>query len=152
VVAADILPSRMEVAAQLGAEVLPADENLLSTVMEQTRGEGAPVVIEATGNVKAMEQTVDLVAAGGRIVIVGLVKQGLGVTLPGLDFTRKEMTIHGSRASVNCFPESLQLLADGSITYPRIATEFNLWDAPRVFADLAENPGAVHKGVLVRES
>jgi threonine dehydrogenase-like Zn-dependent dehydrogenase len=152
VAAADVQPGRREFAAQLGAETLPAGESLVQAVMEQTNGEGAPVVIEATGNTQAMEQTVELVAAGGRIVIVGLVKQGLGVTFPGLDFTRKEMTVVGSRASVNCFPESLELLANGSITYPRVATEFDLWEAPRVFADLAENPSAVHKGVLVRAS
>jgi L-gulonate 5-dehydrogenase len=130
---------------------LPADEGLVRTVLEQTGGEGAPVVIEATGNVQAMEQTVDLVASGGRIVIVGLVKQGVGVTFPGLEFTRKELTIVGSRASVNCFPEALELLASGAITYPRVATEFALWEAPGVFAHLAEHPEAVHKAVLVRE-
>ena len=149
VVAADVLPARLEVAAQLGAETLPAGDGLLPAVLEQTNGEGAPVVVEATGNIEAMEQTVELVAAGGRIVIVGLVKQGLGVTFPGLDWTRKEVTVLGSRASVNCFPESLQLLADGKITYPKLATEFSLWDAPDVFHDLAEHPGKVHKGVLV---
>jgi L-gulonate 5-dehydrogenase len=151
VVATDMLPARLETAAQLGAEALPADDRLLATLLDQTRGEGAPVVIEATGNVRAMEQTVDLVAAGGRIVIVGLVKQGQGVTFPGLDFTRKETTIVGSRASVNCFPEALELLANGSVKYPQVATEFSLWEAPRVFAELAENPGAVHKAVLVRD-
>jgi L-gulonate 5-dehydrogenase len=82
---------------------------------------------------------------------VGLVKQGTMVSFPGLDFTRKEMTIVGSRASVNCFPESLELLASGAITYPQVATEFSLWEAPQVFANLAENPGAIHKGVLIRE-
>jgi L-gulonate 5-dehydrogenase len=135
----------------LGAETIPAGEKLLETILEQTNGEGAPVVIEATGSPKAMEQTVDLVAPGGRIVIVGLVKQGTMVSFPGLDFTRKEMTIVGSRASVNCFPESLALLASGAITYPQVATEFNLWEAPQVFANLAENPGSIHKGVFVRE-
>lgn len=152
VVATDVLDSRLETAAQLGAEVLPADDNLLNRVIEQTNGEGAPVVIEATGNSTVMESTVDLVAAGGRIVIVGLVKKGTMVSFPGLDFTRKEMTVIGSRASVNCFPESLQLLASGAIKYPKIATEFNLWDAPRVFKELNDNPGAVHKGVLIREA
>jgi threonine dehydrogenase-like Zn-dependent dehydrogenase len=151
VVATDVLPDRLETAAKLGAETVLADDKLTQTILDQTNGEGAPVVIEATGNPKAMEQTVELVAAGGRIVIVGLVKQGTNVTLPGLDFTRKEMTIVGSRASVNCFPESLQLLASGAITYPQVATEFSLWDAPQVFADLAENPASIHKGVLVRE-
>jgi threonine dehydrogenase-like Zn-dependent dehydrogenase len=150
-VAADVLPARLESASKLGAQVLAADDALLQNVLDQTNGEGAPVVIEATGNVKAMEQTVDLVAAGGRIVIVGLVKQGVGVTFPGLDFTRKEMTVLGSRASVDCFPESLALLADGAISYPQIATEFSMWDAPRVFADLHQHPGVVHKGILVRQ-
>lgn len=151
VVATDIAPSRLEFAATLGAETLPSDENLTQKILERTNGEGAPVVIEATGSPQAMEQTVELVAAGGRIVIVGLVKQGVRVSFPGLDFTRKEMTVVGSRASVNCFPESLQLLASGAITYPQVATEFSLWDAPRVFADLTENPSMVHKGILVRD-
>lgn len=148
-VAADILPARLEMAARLGAEALIADETLLPRVLERTGGEGMPVVIEATGNPAAMEATVDLVAAGGRIVIVGLVKQGVKVTFPALDFTRKEMTLVGSRASVNCFPESLDLLARGAITYPTVATEFSLWDAPAVFARLAAEPGKVHKGVLM---
>jgi threonine dehydrogenase-like Zn-dependent dehydrogenase len=149
-VATDVIADRLETARELGAETLPAGEGLLRAVLERTNGEGAPVVIEATGNPKAMEQTVNLVAAGGRIVIVGLVKQGVTVTLPALDFTRKEMTIVGSRASIDCFPESLALLAGGGIRYPKMATKFSLWDAPGVFADLAKNPAAVQKGVLVR--
>ncbi|MBX3001822.1 MAG: alcohol dehydrogenase catalytic domain-containing protein [Caldilineaceae bacterium] len=147
-VAADLLPSRLETAATLGAQTLLADEHLLGRVLERTDGEGAPVVIEATGNPKAMEQTAALVAAGGRIVIVGLVKQGIDVAFPGLDFTRKEMTIVGSRASVDCFPQALELLASGHITYPHMATTFSMWDAPVIFAELDRNPGMVHKGVL----
>jgi L-gulonate 5-dehydrogenase len=148
VVAADIQLSRLDIARQLGAEALPADENLLPSVLEQTQGEGAAVVIEATGNVKAMEQTIELVASGGRIVIVGLVNKGTGVTLPGLDFTRKELSILGSRASVDCFPESLQLLAGGSIHYPRIAAEFAFSEAPTLFAQLTQSPASVHKALL----
>jgi L-gulonate 5-dehydrogenase len=149
VFATDVDAARTAFAAQLGATILPAGDTLLAEVLEQTNGEGMPVIIEATGNSSVMEQTVDLVAAGGRIVIVGLVKQGIGVTMPGLDFTRKEITIVGSRASVNCFPEALRLLMSGMITYPRVATEFNLWNAAHVFADLHANPGNIHKGVFV---
>ena len=110
-----------------------------------------PVVIEATGNAGVMEWTVDYVAAAGRIVIVGLVKKGTGVTFPGLDFTRKEMTIVGSRASVDCFPESLDLLASGKIRYPDIGSQFALGEAPGIFAKLADNPGALHKAVFVSD-
>ncbi len=148
VIVADVLAERLEFARTLGAETLISDGDLLARVLERTNGEGMPVVIEATGNVKAMESTVNLVAAGGRIVIVGLVKAGTPVQFPGLDFTRKEMTVVGSRASVNCFPEALELLASGRIQYPKVATEFNLWDAPRVFAEMDAQPGKYHKGVL----
>jgi len=148
-VVTDVIESRLEFARELGAEALKADDTLPQRVMELTNGEGASVVIEATGNAKAMESTVELVAAGGRIVIVGLVKKGTMVSFPGLDLTRKEMTIVGSRASVNCFPESLELLAAGKIRYPKVASEFSMWEAPQVFAKLDAEPGSVHKGVLM---
>jgi L-gulonate 5-dehydrogenase len=148
VVAADVQAARIETAEKLGAEVLPSDDKLLARVLEQTNGEGAPVVVEATGNVKAMESTVDLVASGGRVVILGLVKKGTPVTFQGLDFTRKEMTVVGSRASVGCFPEALELLASGAVHYPEVASVFDMWDGPRLIADLAQNPGKLHKAVL----
>jgi threonine dehydrogenase-like Zn-dependent dehydrogenase len=144
-----LLPARLEAAAGVGAEVLRADADLVAAVYARTDGEGAPVVIEATGNVKAMESTLALVAAGGRIVIVGLVKDGLGVTLPGLDLTRKEPTIVGSRASVGCFPESLALLREGKIQLGKLVTELAMWDAPAIFAGLAQDAHSVHKAMLV---
>jgi L-gulonate 5-dehydrogenase len=146
----DLNEARLATAAGLGAKPVAAD-GLLDRVLELTGGEGMPVVMEATGAVAAMQSTVDLVAAGGRIVILGLVKQGVGVTFPGLDFTRKEVTILGSRASVDCFPEALELLASGRVHYPRIASRFSLADAPEVFRTLADNPMALHKAVFVSE-
>jgi len=149
VVATDLVKSRLEIAKRLGAQTLTSDETLTENVLIQTRGEGAPVVVEATGNPKVMQSTADLVAAGGRIVIVGLVGRGVGVSFPGLEFTRKELSIFGSRTETGCFPEALALLAARKIRYPEVATEFDLWAAPTVFADIAQNPSKIHKGVLV---
>lgn len=148
VLVTDISAERLAFARSLGAEIVASDDGLLPTVLDMTDGDGMPVVIEATGNVKAMESTVDLVAAGGRIVILGLVKQGTQIQLPGLDFTRKEMTIVGSRASTQCFPEALALLSSGALRYPEVASSFSLWDAPRVFDEMDAAPGRYHKGVL----
>ena len=149
VVITDINLERLAFARELGAETLPADNQLLPAVLEQTKNEGADVVIEATGNPKAVESTIDLVAPGARVVIVGLVKKDIGVTLPGLDFTRKEVNFLGSRNSVNCFPEALALLASGAVKYPRVATKIPMWDGVPVFAKLHENPVALHKAVLM---
>ena len=152
VYATDLSPERLAIAADLGATPLPGSPALQEAVMEATNGEGMPVVMEATGAAQAMEQTVDLVAAGGRIVILGLVRQGTGVSFPGLDLTRKEMTVLGSRASVDCFPEALDLLASGLIRYPKVASSFPLAEAPAVFARLADNPMALHKAVFILEA
>ena len=57
----------------------------------------------------------------------------------------------GSRASVNCFPEVLELMASGAITYPKVATEFSMWGASQVFVDLTENPALAQKAMLVME-
>jgi L-gulonate 5-dehydrogenase len=152
VYATDLSEARLATAAELGATPVHGGEGLLERVLAITNGEGMPVVMEATGAAPAMEQTIDLVAAGGRIVILGLVKKGQGVTFPGLDFTRKEVTILGSRASVDCFPESLELLASGRIHYPKIASRFALSEAPAVFARLADNPMALHKAVFIPEA
>ncbi len=147
----DITPARLAVARELGAAPVSAGD-IAAETLRLTNGEGMPVVIEATGAAPVMEQTVDLVAAGGRIVIVGLVKAGTPVRLPGLDITRKEVTLHGSRASVDCFPEALQLIASGAIHYPRIATRVELAAAPDVFARLAQSADAYHKAVFVTET
>lgn len=152
VYATDLSADRLAIAADLGATPVAGGEGLLDRALEITSGEGFPVVMEATGAVPAMEATPDLVAAGGRVVILGLVKAGAGVTLPGLDLTRKEMTILGSRASVDCFPEALSLLASGRIRYPGVATRLPLDAAPETFARLAENLMALHKAVFVTEN
>lgn len=151
VYATDLSAERLTTAADLGAIPVAGGAGLVERAMELTNGEGMPVVMEATGAAPAMEQTIDLVAAGGRIVILGLVKKGQGITFPGLDFTRKEVTILGSRASVDCFPEALELLASGKIHYPKIASSFALGEAPGVFQKLADNPMALHKAVFVSE-
>jgi L-gulonate 5-dehydrogenase len=149
VLASDINEQRLLIASQMGAETVVSDSRILEKILGLTGNEGAAVVIEATGVPAVMEKTVELVAAGGRIVIVGLVPSGVGVTFPGLDFTRKELTILGSRTNKNCFPEALDLLSSKKIIFPDLARSFSLWDSPELFNRLAENPGLYHKAVLL---
>jgi len=141
----DLNADRLAVAAQLGLDTLPGGDALPKAVLELTDGEGMPVVMEATGAPSAMRAACEMVAAGGRVVILGLVAKGVEVALPGLDFTRKEMTILGSRASTGCFPEALRLIAEGHIRYLGIADRLPFAAAPDTFTRLAANPFAHHK-------
>jgi 2-desacetyl-2-hydroxyethyl bacteriochlorophyllide A dehydrogenase len=152
VYASDVNPERLEMANELGAITLLANEKLAALSLEHTGGDGFPLVIEATGVPAVMSQTVDLVAAGGRIVIAGLAGKGVNVPFPGLEFTRKELTILGTRTEINCFPEALSLLAEKRIRFAQAATRLDMWDGPRIFQSLADQPGKIHKGLLIRNN
>jgi threonine dehydrogenase-like Zn-dependent dehydrogenase len=113
-------------------------------LMSSTSGEGIPVVFEATGVPDVVSLGFNFVASGGRLVVLGLVPEGTRLALSGLDITRKEATILGSRASTGCFPEALRLLASGLISYPCVASELPMWDAPDIMRRLAESPRETH--------
>lgn len=55
------------------------------------------------------------------------------------------------KASVDCIPESLDLIASGDIKYPDIAPRLPLSDAPDVFRRLADNPAALYKVIFELE-
>ncbi len=153
VYATDISAERLATAADLGATPIAGGDGLLERVLELTNGEGMPVVMEATG-AAAGHGADDRSRRRRRPHRHPRPRQeGQGVTFPGLDFTRKEVTILGSRASVDCFPGGARpaRLAARSTTR-RSPARFALGEAPAVFAKLADNPMALHKAVFVPEA
>ncbi len=130
VLAADLSSFRQRKAEEMGADVVidSAQEDLHKRVMELTMGEGAGVVYEATGSSRIMGQTESLVAAGGTITIVGLTNDS--VSFSGLNFTKREMSIHGSRNSCGDFAPVIEDLASGKLHPQSLLTrKFRLADA-----------------------
>lgn len=119
----DLIDSRLHLADQIGADVLinGATQNVAQIVDEWTGGDGASVVVEATGSVKAMESTVSLVSFAGRIVLVGVTTKP--VTFPGLDFTRKELTILGSRNNASRFEDAVRFVIDHRDVVSKLITQ-----------------------------
>ncbi len=110
---AEVSPFRQNMARKFGADVIidPSKEDTVAKILELTNGEGASVVIEATGNTTVMENTENLVAAGGRIVIAGLTNEKVAFT--GIKFTNREMTVMGTRNSAGEFPAVIDAIASG---------------------------------------
>ncbi len=73
-------------------------ENPKEKLMELTQGDGAAFVFEASGNIRAIESTSELIAHGGKIILVGLQKQAFSFNHP--DFHKKEITLMSSRNAV----------------------------------------------------
>ncbi|WP_116189217.1 zinc-binding alcohol dehydrogenase family protein [Paenibacillus taihuensis] len=152
VYAVDVVAERLARAKQFGADGLinPREQNTLETIMKLTGGEGSHIVIESAGLKLTMEQSIQLVSPGGRIVIVGLTNDE--VTFPGVLFTKKEVEIFGSRNNAGRFPEVIDFLHRNS----DIADGFVSLRMP--FTDIAEalhlaktKPGEVNKIILTYE-
>lgn len=145
----DLLDSRLEFAHELGADLLVngATSNANEAILNWTDNEGASAVVEATGNARAVESTVDLVASAGRIVLLGVTPKP--VTFPGLDFTRKEMTILGSRNSANVFGEAVRFVVEQQdVVSAMITHRFAFDDTLRAFETADTQPEAVCKAVI----
>ena len=70
-------------------------ENAVELVSEITNGDMATVVIDATGNLKAINKGINYLAHGGRYVLVGLQKENFSFNHP--EFHKRETTLMSSR-------------------------------------------------------
>ncbi len=89
-------PERVSAANSIsGAEPIVTEDGYLKKVASFTNDNAFDVVFDATGNASAMQAGFDLVAHGGRYVLVSVVKDS--ITFADPDFHRKEMSLFGSR-------------------------------------------------------
>lgn len=145
----DRLASRLDYARVLGADrVVDATvEDPAKVIAEWTDGDGAAVVVDATGVPAVIRTAVDVVAFSGRIVIVGISLKE--VSLPVAQFTRKELTILGSRNNARVFGEAVQLVQRWNDRLRVLITDrYALDDAPQAIARALHHPEAVQKVLL----
>jgi 2-desacetyl-2-hydroxyethyl bacteriochlorophyllide A dehydrogenase len=105
----------------VGSWPLSSDLDPLETVREATEGNGFDLVFDATGNRQAMEKGFDLVAHGGRYVLIGVINDS--ITFKDPDFHRKEMTLLGSRnATLEDFRRVMSAIRSGDVPVDRLVT------------------------------
>lgn len=153
VLLAEPIASRRQLGEALGAELTldAGADDVVSSVREWTNGEGAPVVIDATGVPAAIRTAVDLVASAGRLVVLGISDQQ--VALPIGQFTVKEFDMLGSSCHERADVEEAIRLVSGARDRlePCFRTEFALEDAAEALDFSRRRPEAAMK-VMVRVS
>jgi 2-desacetyl-2-hydroxyethyl bacteriochlorophyllide A dehydrogenase len=73
----------------------PSAENALETLNLITSGDMANIVIDATGNLKAINDGINYLSHGGRYVLIGLQKEAFCFSHP--EFHKRESTLMSSR-------------------------------------------------------
>jgi (R,R)-butanediol dehydrogenase / meso-butanediol dehydrogenase / diacetyl reductase len=111
-IAIDVAEDRLRTAGDLGAEHLvdARKEDPVETVKQLTGGEGAHVVIEASGAAQAPGQALKMARRGGRVAIVGL--QSAPREMDLFDMTTREVEMSSALAHVCAedLPEAVAIL------------------------------------------
>lgn len=142
VIAADINEQRLQFCREKlkiehAIHVLSAD--VLGQLKEITNGDMPTVVVDATGNLKAINNAFQYMAHGGRYVLIGLQRGDISFSHP--EFHKREATLMSSRnATRQDFEHVIASLKKGAIqpttyithrvAFDRVAAEFASWLDP----------------------
>lgn len=146
---ADRIASRLDIAGRLGADVLvdTTDTDLAAEVLRWTGGEGAAIVVDATGVPDLIRLGFDLVAPSGTLVIVGISQRELSV--PVIEFTRKELTVLGSRNNAGVFGGAVDLVTRYQKSVRSLITHtYTLEQVPEAIRFAIDHPDQVEKVIV----
>ncbi|MFT4164620.1 MAG: L-idonate 5-dehydrogenase [Microlunatus sp.] len=143
IVAVDLQPHALEVAAAMGAT-----RTLLAGDVDGIAAVQADVALDSSGNYRGLASAIRGTARGGRVVMVGLLPTGDQPVPMSLAITR-ELELVGSFRFNDEIDEVIAALADGSLVVdPVITHEYGLDQALEAFA--VAKDASVSSKVLLR--
>lgn len=115
---------RMKIGKDLGADyLLYATEDPVKKVLELTKQNGAPLIIDTVGGApKTIDQALEMVRPGGQITKVGWFMKTTNTTLDTL--VRKNIRLQGSFSHTHeMWKESISLIASGKINVKKMISK-----------------------------
>jgi L-iditol 2-dehydrogenase len=137
VIVTDVNRDRLELARGLGAtRVVDAADGPLSA-------DPAPdVLLECSGNDRALLSALDLLAPAGRVVLVGM--GGSDVALPLSLIQERELTVTGTFRYAHTWPTAIALAASGRVVLDQLVTgHFELDDVEAALQSTRNDPHAI---------
>lgn len=118
----------------------------MEAVDKWTDGEGVNVSIDAVCIPLTFKQSMDVVSAAGRVVVLSFGEEA--VELAPLPITKNELTIKGSRLQTFQFEKVVKLVDAGKLQRQGLITTFSLQQAQEAFQFIEKNPNEVRKVIL----
>lgn len=118
-------------------------EGTLATLSSMTAG-GYDVAIDATGAPELVQLLPQLVRPNGTLMVYGMCDADQLVQWSPYDIFRRQLTVKGSFAQVNCFDRSLAMLRSGRIRGDGLITHrFGLGEYGKALAAVRSDPSSL---------
>ncbi len=145
ILACDPQPHRRELALKLGASKAGAS---VADIAEWTKGEGLPLVIEATNAPEGFRDAIRAARIGGRVVLVGI-PDGDTYVIPAAEARRRGLNIKFSRRMGHVYPRAIELVALGKVDVEAVVSHrFPLAEGPAAFRRHAANEAGMVKSMI----
>ncbi len=115
IIAIDKDPDRLELAKQLGADIiLDADnENIAKIIKSHTQNRGTDIAFEAVGIEPAIHTAISALRRGGSLTLVGNLAPGVNIPLQAI--VTQQLCLQGSCAICGEYPAVLDMIERGVI-------------------------------------
>ncbi len=150
VIAVDVNPDKLDLAKTLGAtHIINADkENASDIILQLTNGRGADCAFEAVGISQTVQNAIDWVRKGGRVILVGNLSKNINFPLQSV--VTREITVQGSCAIRGEYEAALKLIDSGKVKVdPLISKIAPLSEGPDWFNRLYRKEPGLNKVILV---
>jgi D-arabinitol dehydrogenase (NADP+) len=111
--------------------------------------DGYDVVVDATGSAHVAEQIVPLARNGGTVLLYGVADEADVIRISPYDVFRRELTILGSMAEIDTFPQALAALRSGRVRTDGLISHRLGLDAYGQALALLRGDRPAHKLVIV---
>ncbi|MEI7523661.1 MAG: zinc-binding alcohol dehydrogenase family protein [Mariniphaga sp.] len=150
VIAMDVNNDRLEFAKKyFGVDyTVNALENPAEQIGKITNGEMVTAVIDATGNKRAIEGSLEFLAHGGRITMVGIQREAFSFNHP--EFHKRETTLRSSRnATREDFDQVVENIRNGKVNVAALISHRLPFDSlPELFPQLLNPQMGVIKAIV----
>ncbi|MCD8019770.1 MAG: NAD(P)-dependent alcohol dehydrogenase [Clostridiales bacterium] len=148
IVVVDVLPKRLSMAKKLGAmEVVNGmEEDTVSRCKEILGDLGADIVFETAGSAVTARQAPDIVARGGKIMMVGTISGEVPINFLKIN---REVTIQTVFRYANNYPMTIEAISSGRFDVKSMVTNiYDYQDVQRAFDESVNCKQDIIKGVI----
>ncbi len=133
---------RLDLAYQIGADMITPPSNLLQAIETFSDGIGVDYVFECTGHLEVWEKSINYVRRGGTVILFGGCKKDTVVTYDTYKLHYDEITLKGSfHFNPSDIKKAYELLRDALDVSSIISGRFPLKDISLAFEKLSRGEG-----------